>query len=336
MIMENLLEVKELKVSFATPRGIVRAVNGIDYTVRKGEVMGIIGESGSGKSVGAYAVLGLLKPPGRVDGGQVLYKGRETLTMTLRDMETFRGREIGMVFQDPASCLDPVFTIGRQMTEVLRSRHKGISIAEAKSRSEDMLRSVGISEAGSRFMKRYPFELSGGQCQRIMIAAALLCEPKLLIADEPTTALDVTIQAQIVRLLKKIQQEKNMAMVYITHNISIIAEICDMVSVMYGGYILEQGAVDDIFYRAAHPYTRALLEAVPRINATSGDPLLSIPGNPVDPADPPTGCVFHPRCKFCRDICQSEAPPRSILGERHSASCWILDAGIGASQSARG
>ena len=325
--MDNLLEVKDLFVSFHTQRGVVHAVNGISYTVRKGEVMGIIGESGSGKSVEAYTILGLLKPPGKVGGGQILLNNKDTLLMSQRELGSIRGRAIGMIFQDPVACLDPVFSIGWQMVEVLRRHNARMTAAEAKSKSEDMLRSVGIHEAGRRFMKRYPFELSGGQCQRVMIAAALLCDPQLLIADEPTTALDVTIQAQIIRLLKNIQQQKNMAMVYITHNISIAAEICDMVSVMYGGYILEQGEVDDLFYRAAHPYTQALLKAVPRMDASPDTQLPSIAGTPVDPVRLPDGCVFHPRCPYCRDRCRSKAPPWTALGGRHKASCWNLGDG---------
>lgn len=323
--MDSLLEVQGLRISFTTPYGILRAVNGITYTVCQSEVMGIIGESGSGKSVGAYSILGLLKPPGRVDSGKALFAGRDTLTMTQRELEGFRGQEIGMIFQDPASYLDPSYTIGWQMIEILRRHNHGISAAEAKARSEDMLHSAGIREAGGSFLKRYPFELSGGECQRVMIASALLCEPKLLIADEPTTSLDVTIQAQVNRLLKKMQQEKNMAMVYITHNISIVAEMCDKVSVMYGGRILEQGAVDDVFYHPAHPYTKALLEAAPRIETSPEEPLPSIPGTPFDPLNPPDGCVFHPRCKYCSGICHSETPPNRILGKRHSVSCWIID-----------
>jgi oligopeptide transport system ATP-binding protein len=322
--MDHILEVKELRVSFPTPRGIIHAVNGISYAIRKGETMGIIGESGSGKSVGAYSILGLLKPPGRVDGGQILYKKRDTLTMVQQELESIRGREIGMIFQDPVSFMDPVFTIGKQMTEVLRRHIKGLSAVEAECRSEEMLHTVGVREADRRFLKRYPFELSGGQCQRVMIAIALLCGPKLLIADEPTTALDVTIQAQIIRLLKEMQRQRDMAMVYITHNISIVAEICDMVSIMYGGYILEQAAVDDIFYRAAHPYTMALLEAVPHMDAPRKLPMRTIVGDPVNPACLPDGCVYHPRCRYCNDICRRETPPWTVLGESHSARCWRL------------
>ena len=322
--MDTLLEVEELRVSFPTARGVVHAVNGISYSVRKGEVMGIIGESGSGKSVEAYSILGLLKPPGKVEGGRITFEGRNLLTLTKRELEAFRGHEVGMIFQDPLSSLDPVFTVGRQMTEVVRRHDKGISAAEAKAQSEAMLHAVGLYGSSGRLMKRYPFELSGGQCQRVMIAMALLCRPKLLIADEPTTALDVTVQAQIMRLLKELRKQRDMAMVYITHNISIIAEICDSVSVMYGGTILEQGSVEDIFYRCAHPYTKALLEAVPRLDAPPDAPLLSIEGDPVDPIHPPGGCAFHPRCKHCKSICRIVTPPTTALAAQHSANCWIL------------
>ncbi|MDR0838420.1 MAG: ABC transporter ATP-binding protein [Oscillospiraceae bacterium] len=322
-----LLEIRDLDVSFPTGRGELRAVNGISYNVRRGEVMGIIGESGSGKSVEAYTILGFLKAPGKINAGTAAFEGRDLLAMSRRELETFRGREISMIFQNPMSCLDPVFTIGRQLTETLQTHFKGVSASQAREKSIEMLRSVGIRDA-DRLMKRYAFELSGGMRQRVMIAIALLCSPKLLIADEPTTALDVTTQAQILRLLKKLRRQTDMAMIYITHNFGIVAEICDRVSVMYGGYILEQGTVDDMFYRAAHPYTQALLKAVPRVDSLPPyEPLIPIEGAPVDPVNPPDGCVFHPRCAFCTEICRREAPPRTVFSAEHSASCWRLDGG---------
>ena len=322
--LEPVLEVRDLKVSFPMLYGEVMAVNGISYTVRRGEVMGIVGESGSGKSVEAYSIMGLLKAPGRVNGGSALLEGQDLLKMSQKKMRDVRGREIGMIFQNPMSCLDPVFTIGRQMTETLLCHEKDMTSARAVEQSHEMLRSVGINDP-KRLMNRYPFELSGGMRQRVMIAIALLCKPKLLIADEPTTALDVTIQAQIVQLLKTIQKQTGMSMVYITHNLGIIAELCDMVSVMYGGRILEYGTVHEIFYEPAHPYTKALLKSIPRIDADASEPLASIEGSPVNPAALPGGCAFHPRCAHCEDVCRNEAPPSTQLSPEHRACCWLLD-----------
>ena len=320
---EALLEVKNLRISFPTYRGKIHAVNGISYSINKGEVMGIIGESGSGKSVEAYAVMGLLRPPGRVDDGHILFDNENIMTMTKKRLNAYRGKKASMIFQDPFSSLDPAFTIGSQLTEALRCHNKQITRAEAMRRSEEMLVSAGVNEPAQWIMKRYSFELSGGLCQRVMIAIALLCEPMLLIADEPTTALDVTVQAEIIRLLKNKQKEKNMSMLYITHNISIVAEICDMVSVMYGGYIIEQGTTDQIFYNAAHPYTRALLKATPRIDTTKSLSLHSIKGLPYNPLDPPRGCVFHPRCDQCMDICRSQQPPNTKHEDNHYSCCWL-------------
>ena len=322
--LEPVLEVRDLEVSFPMLYGEVKAVNGISYTVSRGEVMGIVGESGSGKSVEAYSIMGLLKAPGKVNGGSALLEGRDLLKMSQKKMQSIRGHEIGMIFQNPMSCLDPVFTIGRQMTETLLCHNKSMQISRAEELSQEMLKSVGINDA-KRLMGRYPFELSGGMRQRVMIAIALLCNPKLLIADEPTTALDVTIQAQIVQLLKKIQKQTGMSMVYITHNLGIIAELCDKVAVMYGGRILEYGTVDDIFYRPAHPYTKALLNSIPRIDAEASEPLASIKGSPVNPANLPVGCAFHPRCSQCKDMCSIGVPPVTQLSSGHSACCWLLN-----------
>ena len=319
-----LIEVKDLDVSFMTPLGDLRAVNGIGYSVRKGGIMGLVGESGSGKSVEAYAIMRLLKPPAKINGGNVFFEGRDILALTEKELEPFRGKEISMIFQDPVSFLDPVFPIGRQMTETIRAHYKDISKNEAKDRSINMLREVRIRNP-EQVMKQYPFELSGGLCQRVMIAIALLCEPKLLIADEPTTALDVTTQIQVVQILKELQRRRNLTMIYITHNFGIVAELCDSVSVMYGGYILEQGGADDIFYHTAHPYTRMLLNTIPRMNSPESEPLVPIAGNPIDPLAAPQGCVFHPRCPSCMDICRQKAPVKTILSRDHSACCWLPD-----------
>jgi oligopeptide transport system ATP-binding protein len=320
---EILLEVKDLDISFRSHQGDVRAVNGISYFVRRGEVLGLVGESGGGKSVGAHSIMSLLGPSARVNAGSAIFEGRDILKLKRRELAPFRGREISMIFQNPASYLDPVFTIGAQMIETIRAHDKTVSRESARALSEDMLREVGIREPERR-MRQYPFELSGGMSQRVMIAIALLCRPKLLIADEPTTALDVTTQAQIIQLLKKLRMQTGMAMLYITHNFGIVAELCDRVSVICGGYIVEQGFTDDIFYGAAHPYTQALLKLIPRIDSRRNELPPPIEGPPVDSISLPEGCVFHPRCPCRMDICRRSIPPQSVLGPNHSASCWRL------------
>ncbi|MDR1589572.1 MAG: ABC transporter ATP-binding protein [Oscillospiraceae bacterium] len=318
-----LLEVRDLDVSFQSRQGEVRAVNGISYFVRRGEVLGLVGESGGGKSVGVHAVMSLLGTSARINAGSALFEGRDILRLTRRELASFRGREVSMIFQNPSSYLDPVFTIGRQMVETVRAHDKGISKESARALSEDMLRSVGIRDPERR-MRQYPFEFSGGMSQRVMIAIALLCKPKLLIADEPTTALDVTTQAQIIQLLKELQEQSGMAMLYITHNFGIVAELCDRVSVICGGYIVEQGLTDDIFYHAAHPYTQALLKLIPRIDSPKNETPPSIEGPPVESVTLPKGCIFHPRCPCCMDVCRQNAPPQTALEQDHSASCWLL------------
>ncbi len=318
-----LLEIRDLTVSFPSPSGTVRAVNGISYKVRRGETMGIIGESGSGKSVEAYTVMGLQPPTASIDGGSIIFDGREILGMPEKELEKLRGQEISMIFQDPMSCIDPVFTIGDLLTEVLRTHEKSVSRAEAKKRSIEMLRLVGIRDA-EQVMKQYQNSLSGGMRQRVMIAAALLCRPKLLIADEPTTALDVTIQDEIVRLLKDMQEKVGMSMIFITHNFGIVADICDHVTVMYGGFIMEQGTVDHVFYAPAHPYTKSLFAAMPRINKEY-ERLTPIEGAPVDASDLPEGCAFAARCGECKEICRHRRPPVTELEDGHTVSCWLYN-----------
>lgn len=324
---EVLLEVKDLDVSFSLRQGELRAVNGISYSVRKGEILGLVGESGSGKSVEAYSILGLLTPPAKVNAGSAFFEGKDILTLTRRELESFRGAEISMIFQNPVSYLDPLFTMEKQLIETVRAHDRTASRSAARAQSIDMLRGVSIRDP-ERIMKQYPFELSGGMLQRVMIAIALLCKPKLLIADEPTTALDVTIQSQIVQLLKDLQRKSGMAMVYITHNFGIIAELCDRVSVMCGGYIIERGATDDIFYRAAHPYTQMLHKTIPRMEAKIKEPFLPIEGAPIDPFDLPKGCIFSPRCTSCMDICRQSVPPETEIDGGHSVCCW-QSAGVG-------
>ena len=320
-----LLQVKDLDISFLTRRGELRAVKGISYTIKKGETMGLVGESGSGKSVEAYSILSLLKPPAKVNAGSVSFEGREILNLSKKELENFRGSEISMIFQNPVSYLDPVFTVGSQMVETVRAHDKAVSKTQAEKRSIDLLGEVRIRNP-EQVMRQYPFELSGGMCQRVMIAIALLCDPKLLIADEPTTALDVTTQSQVTQILSGLQKQRGMAILYITHNFGIVAELCERVSVMCGGYILEQGATHDIFYRAAHPYTQMLHKTIPRMDASNKEPFVTIEGNPLDPFSPPEGCVFHPRCTSCMDICRQKIPPQTVIANDHSASCWLLEA----------
>lgn len=320
---EKLLEIKDLQVSFFTPVGEVKAVNGINYSLGNNEVMGIVGESGSGKSVEAYAIMGLLQSPGRVVGGQVLFDGENILTYDSKKMTDLRGNKISMIFQNPMTCLNPVYTIGDQLVEALTCHDKSISKADAKARAVEMLELVGINNAEKRF-SQYPHEFSGGMRQRAMIAMALICNPKLLIADEPTTALDVTIQAQIIELMKDLQKKTDMSIVFITHNLGVVAEICDKVTVMYAGHVMEQGAVNDIFYNPQHPYTRGLLRSMPRLDSESQERMVPIEGTPVDLLDPPKGCSFGPRCEHCMKICLRNAPPMVEIGDNgHVSACWL-------------
>lgn len=317
-----LLEVKDLRVCFYTPVGEVKAVNGISYNLNYGEVMGIVGESGSGKSVEAYSIMGLLQPPGKVIGGSITFEGRDVLAMNKRERREFRGSQVSMIFQNPMTCLNPVYTIGAQMVEALRV-HQKISKKDALEKVKEILLSVGISNVEQR-VNQYPHELSGGMRQRVMIAMGLICHPKVLIADEPTTALDVTIQAQILELMKEIQKKTDMAIIFITHNLGVVAEICDKVCVMYAGHIVERANVRDLFYHSAHPYTKGLLRSMPRVDAEDYERLIPIAGTPVDMLDPPTGCPFHPRCEQCMRICTEKEPPTVKVGEDHESACWLL------------
>ena len=318
---KKLIEVKDLQVSFFTPAGEVKAVDGITYSLGYNEVMGVVGESGSGKSVEAYAIMGLLQSPGKVTGGEILYEGKSVLDFTEEEMRQFRGNKVSMIFQNPMTCLNPVYTIGDQLSEAITCHDSKISKAEAKERVIDMLEKVGINNADKRF-NQYPHEFSGGMRQRAMIAMALICKPKLLIADEPTTALDVTIQAQILELMKELQRQENTSIIFITHNLGVVAEICDRVSVMYAGHIVEQGTVDEIFYNPQHPYTKGLLTSIPRLDVEEKTKLNAIEGTPIDLLNPPTGCNFGPRCKDCMKICVREKPPYMDMGGGHISACW--------------
>ena len=318
----KLIEVKDLKVSFFTPAGEVKAVDGISYSLGYNEVMGVVGESGSGKSVEAYSIIGLLQNPGKVIGGSITFEGEDLLTYTPEQMRQFRGNKVSMIFQNPMTCLNPVYTIGNQLMEALTCHDKSITRQDARARAIEMLELVGINNADKR-MEQYPHEFSGGMRQRAMIAMALICSPKLLIADEPTTALDVTIQAQILELMKDLQKKEGTSIIFITHNLGVVAEICDRVSVMYAGKIVEQGKVNDIFYRPLHPYTRGLLASMPRLDDESPERLVPIEGTPIDLLNPPKGCNFAPRCKECRKICLRQKPPFADFGDGHTSACWL-------------
>lgn len=317
-----ILKVEDLRVSFFTPPGEVQAVGGISYELHQGEVMGIVGESGSGKSVEAFSIMGLLQHPGKVLDGRIFFEEDNLLEYTEEEMRQIRGNKISMIFQNPMTSLNPVYTIGNQLMEAALT-HSKMSRAEARDRAIYMLTEVGINHPERR-MKQYPHEFSGGMRQRVMIAMGLICQPNLLIADEPTTALDVTIQAQIIRLMQKLQKETGMSIIFITHNLGVVADICHKVSVMYAGEIVEQASVDDIFYRPKHPYTQGLLHSMPRVDAESYERLIPIEGTPVDMLNPPKGCRFAPRCKETMQVCLHKSPGFTKIKEGHVASCWLL------------
>ncbi len=317
----NLVEVKNLEVSFFTYAGEVKAVRGISYNLKPGEVMGIVGESGSGKSVSSYGLMGIIPEPGRVIGGQILFEGQDVTAMSEKELLKIRGKDISMIFQDPMTSLNPLFTIGNQIEESLK-KHTSMTKDERQKRMVDLLTLVGINQPEKR-LKQYPHEFSGGMRQRVMIAMALACDPKLLIADEPTTALDVTIQAQILELLKELKNKIHMGIVFITHDLGVVSDICDSISVMYAGTIVESGSSDQIFYEPRHPYTWGLLASVPKIDTDEHQRLIPIEGNPVDLINPPAGCPFAPRCKHCMKICIDQAPPQCQVEEGHMAACWL-------------
>ncbi len=318
-----LLAVNDLKVSFFIQAGEVQAVRGISFSLDSRESLAIVGESGCGKSVTAQAIMRLLPtPPGRITGGSVCFAGRELLELTEAQMLRVRGNDISMIFQDPMTSLNPTLTTGYQIAEGVRL-HQKVGKSEAKKRAVEILRLVGISNPSGRF-SQYPHEFSGGMRQRVMIAMALSCEPKLLIADEPTTAVDVTIQAQILELMKELQQRLGTSIILITHNLGIVADLCQRALVMYAGRIVESGSVDDIYYRAKHPYTWGLLNSVPRLDEEGGRRLVSIAGQPPDLIAPPQGCAFVARCSRALQICNQLQPPFFKAGEGHLVSCWLL------------
>ncbi len=320
--MDGLIKLENLRTRFHTEDGVVNAVNGVSYEMAQGEVLGVVGESGCGKSVHALSIMRLIQiPPGEIYDGKIWFDGRDLLTLDEKEIRQVRGRDIAMVFQDPMSSLNPVYTVGFQIVEAL-TLHTDLNKKAAKERAADLLSLVGIPEAEKR-LDSYPHQFSGGMRQRAMIAMALSCEPKLLIADEPTTALDVTIQAQIVDLVIRLKEELGMAVMWITHDLGIVAEMAHKINVMYAGYIIERGSAQDIFKRTKHPYTMGLLGSLPKIDEAPGTKLFSIPGLPPDLVRLPKGCPFYARCTYRKEQCKTEMPPlEEAENENHIVACW--------------
>lgn len=319
---EKLLEIKDERLSFFTPAGEVKALNGVSFSMEEGEVLGIVGESGSGKSVTAYSIMGLTAYPGKLVGGTVHFNGHEVEKMTEKEFRKIRGNEVSIIFQDPMTSLNPVYTIGNQIVEVILL-HTNKTKKEAYERAKELLELVGINEPTKR-LKQYPHELSGGMRQRVMIAIALACEPKLLIADEPTTALDVTIQAQILELMQELRKKLGMSIIMITHDLGVVASMCEKIAVMYAGHIVEYGTADEIFYNPSHEYTKGLIKSIPKLNTEKIERLVPIEGQPVDLLNPPAGCPFAPRCSECMKICLNKMPPKTELSDTHYSYCWLL------------
>ncbi len=322
-MMEPILQVKDLHVSFQVKGGEVKAVRGMNFEVGKGETVAIVGESGSGKSVTAQTIMRLIpSPPSIIKQGEILFQGQDMLKKTNKQMEAVRGKDIGMIFQDPMTSLNPTIKVGKQITEVL-IKHQKMSAAQAKQEGIEMLKLVGIKNAEARF-NQYPHEFSGGMRQRVMIAIALACRPSLLIADEPTTALDVTIQAQIMDVMKEMQQRLGTSIILITHDLGVVAGMCDRVIVMYAGEVVETGTKWEIFKNPQHPYTKGLLRSMPRLDQKKGEPLIPIIGTPPDLIKPPIGCPFAARCDQAMKICEQIDPSATVFSDTHSARCWDL------------
>ncbi len=317
---DHLLEVDDLKMHFHTRDGVVKAVDGVSYSLDAGETLGVVGESGSGKSVHALTMMGLVPmPPGKIEGGDVRFKGRSLLTMSAEERRKIRGNDIAMIFQDPMTSLNPVYRVGRQLAEPLMI-HKSMSKKDAWARAVELLRLVGIPHPEQR-VRDYPHQFSGGMRQRVMIAMALACDPDILIADEPTTALDVTIQAQIIELMQEIQVRTHSAIIMITHDLGVVADIADKVLVMYAGRPVEYGTTDEIFYRPSHPYTWGLMDSIPRHDITEKSELCPIKGQPPSLIGAPEACSFAPRCPYAKDVCRTTTPPLRVLQGSHAAAC---------------
>ncbi|SHF54106.1 oligopeptide transport system ATP-binding protein [Caldanaerobius fijiensis DSM 17918] len=320
---KTLLEVKDLEVSFFTYAGEVKAVRGVSFSLDQGEAISIVGESGCGKSVTVHSIMKLIpSPPGKIKKGAIIFNGEDLVKKSEKQMQAIRGSEIGMIFQDPMTSLNPTMTIGQQIAETL-IKHHNMSRSQAMEQAIRMLELVQIPNPGKR-VRQYPHEFSGGMRQRVMIAIALACNPKLLIADEPTTALDVTIQAQIIDLMRELQHKMGTSIILITHDLGIVADLAQRVIVMYAGQVIEYGTVDDIFYNARHPYTWGLLQSVPRLDKRGNNRLVPIDGTPPDLLAPPKGCAFADRCKYAMRICKEEQPPVYDLGNGHGCSCHLL------------
>lgn len=319
----KLLEVKDLRTSFFTHLGEVKAIRGISFDVEKGESIGIVGESGSGKSVTSLSIMRLLLYPGKIVGGEILFNGENLVNKSNKEMMNVRGNDIAMIFQDPMTSLNPVYTIGNQIEEAI-IKHQKVSRKDAYEKALEMLKLVNIPDPEKR-IKNYPHEFSGGMRQRAMIAIALSCEPQLLIADEPTTALDVTIQAQILELIKDLNTRLDTSTMLITHDLGVVADVCSRVVVMYGGLIMEKGSIRDIYYNPMHPYTMGLIKSIPKVSTNQKQRLIPIPGTPPDLLHPPKGCPFYARCDFAMRICNQQQPPyfKSEDG-KHEAMCWLL------------
>lgn len=318
---EYLVDIQHERLSFFTPAGEVKALNDVSIHLNDGEVLGIVGESGSGKSVTAYSLMGLTAYPGKLVGGTIDFNGHRINDLSEKEFRKIRGNEVSIIFQDPMTSLNPVYTIGNQIMEVILL-HTDKNKEQARARAKELLELVGINEPEKR-LKQYPHELSGGMGQRVMIAIALACEPKLLIADEPTTALDVTIQAQILELMMELKEKLGMAIIMITHDLGVVASMCDKIAVMYAGRIVEYGTTDDIFYNPKHEYTKGLLKSIPRLDAKEHERLVPIEGTPIDLLNPPAGCPFAPRCSNCMKICLREMAPVTTFDDVHYTQCWM-------------
>ena len=321
--MPNLLEINNLRTSFLTGGGEVKAVRGVSMSIGRSESVGIVGESGSGKSVTFLSVLRLLASTGRIQGGEILFEGKDLVQMSRKEMRNIRGNQISMIFQDPMSSLNPLIPVGKQVNEMLWSHDHSMTNVEQTKHTLELFRMVRIPEPEKR-LKSFPHEFSGGMRQRVMIAMALACRPSLLIADEPTTALDVSIQDQILKLMRRLQAEVGMSILFITHDLGVVAELCSRVIVMYGGLVMEEAPIDDLFENPLHPYTRGLLASIPSIEQDKAKRLTPIAGSPPDMIHPPEGCPFAPRCPYARSICITKIPPYTTIGEKRRSMCWLL------------